>query len=126
MKLNAVGITSQDMKETLKFYTLLGFTFAENAENEGHVEPVTREGSARLMIDSVEIARSVYGHDPKPGNTAAFALEFESAKEIDSIVKQVQESNFTVIKAPWKAPWGQYYAVIQDPDGYIVDLYCNL
>lgn len=126
MKLNAVGVTSRDIKKTIDFYTILGFSFETDAQTQSHVEPLTSEGSARLMIDSIDIATQVYGHKPKPANTAAFALEYDKSEEIDVICNKVQASGFTVMKEPWHAPWGQYYAVLKDPDGYIVDLYCNL
>ena len=29
-------------------------------------------------------------------------------------------------KAPWDAPWGQRYALVRDPDGNAVDLFCPL
>ncbi|MFE2436947.1 glyoxalase, partial [Streptomyces sp. NPDC059409] len=29
-------------------------------------------------------------------------------------------------RAPWDAPWGQRYAVVNDPDGHGVDLFAPL
>jgi catechol 2,3-dioxygenase-like lactoylglutathione lyase family enzyme len=123
MKLDAVGITSSNMKQTIKFYSLLGFEFPKDQENEGHIEPVTSKGSARLMIDKKEIVKNIIEEDPKPGNHSTFAIQYDTPKEIDSIVEKLKGEGFKIVKEPWDAFWGQRYAVVEDPDRYRVDLY---
>ena len=126
MKLNAVGVTSTNLQKTIQFYTLLGFQFPELKDGEGHIEPVNADGSARLMIDSVEIVKGIIGEDPKPGTHSSFAIEYNSPEEVNEVAQKVQEAGFTVTKAPWDAFWGQRYAIVEDPDGYKVDLYAAL
>ncbi len=124
MKIDAVGVTSSDIEKTVKFYTLLGFEFTK--VNPDHTEPETPDGSARLMIDSVSMVTSIIGESPKPANHSPFAINYDSAEEVNEIAKKVEEAGFTVVKKPWDAPWGQRYCIVQDPDGYKVDLYANL
>lgn len=126
MKLNAVGVTTSDMKKTLSFYKLLGFKFTDYKENDDHVEPETLTGSARLMIDAKEIVKEIIDEDPKPGNHSSFAILYDTPAEIDEIVTKVKAAGFKVSKEPWDAFWGQRYAVVEDPDGYKVDLYAYL
>src|SRR5579864_8103981 len=122
MKLDAVGVTTSNMTLTIKFYSLLGFKFPDVKEDEGHVEPITSDGSARLMIDTKEIVKDIIGQNPRPGNHSPFAIQYDNPKEIDDIINKVKSEGFTVIKEPWDAFWGQRYAVVEDPDGYRIDL----
>ena len=100
MRLNAIGVVSTNIAKTVEFYTLLGFEFKDFKPDDEHVEPITSSGSARLMIDATRIVKDIIGEEPKAG--------------------------FTVFKEPWDAFWGQRYAVVEDPDGYKVDLYASL
>ena len=125
MKLNAVGVSSTNISKTVEFYSLLGFTFPEFSNNEQHVEAITTEGSARLMIDSEELMTQLLGQKPQPGNHASFAIQYDLPDDLNKVADNLKEAGFTVVKEPWDAFWGQRYAVVQDPDGYKVDLYAQ-
>lgn len=125
MKLNAVGISASNMHKTVAFYSLLGFSFPEKIDGQ-HVEAVQNEGSARLMIDSTELMEEIIGEAPVPANTSAFAVEYESASAVNAAAQAIESGGFTVFKQPWDAFWGQRYAIVEDPDGYRVDLYAAL
>lgn len=126
MKISAVGVVTSDLKKTVSFYELLGFTFPEHKEDEDHLEPQTPEGSARLMLDSKKLVTELLGEEPKHGNHSSFAIEYDSQDEVNRVVQKVKEAGFMVVKEPWDAFWGQRYAVVSDPDGYMVDLYASL
>jgi len=126
MKITAVGVTTRNLKKTVQFYELLGFTFPEHKSDERHLEPETPAGSARLMIDDHNLVKDIIGEEPKHGNHSSFAIEYDSPDEVDAVVKKVSEEGFTVLKEPWDAFWGQRYAIVADPDGYMVDLYASL
>ncbi len=126
MKLNAVGVTTSNIQKTIEFYPLLGFEFPQHKENEGHVEAIAKEGSAKLMIDAKQIVQDFIGEDSKPGNHSGFAIEYDSPEEVNATAKKVKDAGFIVTKEPWDAFWGQRYAVVADPDGYKVDLYSKL
>ena len=126
MKLDAVGVTSSNLKRTVDFYTLLGFQFSDYKADDQHLEPITPDGSARLMIDAKNIVKDIIGENPIPGNHSSFAIRYNSADEINEVVEKVISAGFKVVKKPWDAFWGQRYAIIEDPDGYKVDLYAPL
>jgi len=126
MKIDAVEVTTSDMKRTMAFYQLLGFEFTDIKKDEDHLEPKTPEGSARLMIDTKKVVTEMLGAPPKPGNHGSFAIQYSSPGEIDAVAKKVKDAGFTLVKEPWDAFWRQRYAVVQDPDGYQVDLYAPL
>lgn len=126
MKLDAVGVSSSNLAKTVAFYTLLGFAFPKLNGDEQHLEAVESPGSARLMIDSREIIKEIIGEDPKPGNHSSFAIQYDSPTEVNEVVHKIESAGFTVVKEPWDAFWGQRYAIVEDPDGYKVDLYAKL
>ena len=125
-KLDAVSVTTSNLARTVEFYTLLGFEFPEHQEDDGHLEAKTSEGSARLMIDTKQSIKDIIGEDPKPGNHSSFAVNYSSPQDVNLVAKSLKDAGFLVAKAPWDAFWGQRYAVVEDPDGYKVDLYAAL
>jgi len=78
------------------------------------------------MIDSAELIENMLGASPVPPNHSSFALLCESPAQVDDVVKRVQTAGFEVAKEPWDAFWGQRYAIVKDPDGYMVDLFARL
>lgn len=126
MKIDAVAITSSNLAQTVKFYSCLGFQFPEFKDDEQHLEAITNPGSARLMIDSKEMIQSIIGAEPKPGNHSPFAINYDSPIEVNEAVEKIMSAGFTIVKEPWDAFWGQRYCIVQDPDGYKVDLYATL
>lgn len=124
--LDAVGVTSRDMKKTVAFYALLGFRFPAFTDEDQHVEAEGPPGAVRLMIDDAELAKSLIGEDPRPGNGSAFALLYDSPGAVDAAAASVDGAGFSVIAQPWDAFWGQRYATVADPDGYKVDLFAPL
>jgi uncharacterized glyoxalase superfamily protein PhnB len=125
-KLNAVAVTSSNLAHTIAFYKLLGFEFPQYKDEEGHVEAITPEGSARLMIDTKQSLQAVIGVDPRPGNHSSFAVEYASPEELNTVAQRVKDAGYRVPREPWDAFWNQRYAIVEDPDGYQVDLYAAL
>ena len=123
MKIDAVSVTSGDLTRSVAFYRLLGFTFPDFAPDAKHLEPVTPEGEVRLMIDDKGLIESILGVAPKPPNHSSFALKCASPGEVDAAVAGVRGAGFKVVKEPWDAFWGQRYAIVADPEGYMVDLF---
>ncbi|UYN88895.1 MAG: VOC family protein [Anaerolineales bacterium] len=126
MKIDAVGISSTNLEKTVAFYKLLGFQFSEYDPKEQHLEPLTPDGSARLMIDAASLLESILGEAPRPGNHSSFAVRYDSPAEVDRVAAAVKAAGHTVPAEPWDAEWDQRYAIVQDPDGYRVDLYAVL
>lgn len=125
-KIDAVGVATSNLKSTVKFYSLLGFTFPKHKDDEQHLEAVRPDGSARLMIDSAKFVKEIIGEAPKPGNHSSFAIEYSSPDEVNEVSDKIKKAGFNVVKDPWDAFWGQRYAIVEDPDGYKVDLYAKL
>ena len=126
MKIDAISVKSKNFKETVKFYTLLGFTFPPFDESEDHLEPITKEGDVRLMIDTPQLLKDILGKEAKPSTHSSFAMLCDTPQEVDATVQKIKDNGYVVVKEPWDAFWGQRYAIVQDPDGYLIDLFANL
>jgi catechol 2,3-dioxygenase-like lactoylglutathione lyase family enzyme len=124
-QLNAIGIVTSNMAESIRFYRLLGLDVPETP-GEGHVDAFLPNG-VRFMLDSEETVRS-FKEDwqRETGNQIGLALECESAAEVDEVYARAVDAGFEGEKEPWDAFWGQRYAQLRDPDGVPVDLYASL
>ena len=126
--LDAVAVSSTDIDRTKAFYTLLGFDF----EGEGafimeeHVEPVRRAGEPRLMIDSAQMMENLMGEAPRPPNHSIFAMLCATPQEVDKMATVLKLAGHKFKVEPWDAFWGQRYATVFDPDGYMIDLFAEL
>ncbi|MBT8411636.1 MAG: glyoxalase, partial [Octadecabacter sp.] len=109
-RLDAVAVTSTDLQRTVGFYTLLGFTFGPVGPDDRHVEPITKDGDVRLMIDTAELMQQLTGAAPVPPNHASFAMLCESPAQVDAIAAAVKSAGHALTVEPWDAFWGQRYA----------------
>ena len=123
MQIAAVAVSATDMSRAVAFYELLGFAFPPLESETKHIEA---EGAVRLMIDEAAFLTELHGEAPRPGNTAGFAVLFESPDGVDAVAARVTEAGHSVVTPPYDAPWGQRYATVADPDGYRVDLFALL
>ncbi|MFT6070108.1 MAG: putative glyoxalase superfamily protein PhnB [Bacteriovoracaceae bacterium] len=124
MSLDAIGIVSDNLNESVKFYSILGVELKEKGGLE-HLEGRTTSG-VRIMLDSVELMKKI-NPDFKKGSGAGIVLCFvqDSPEKVDELVSRVKESSFKIIKEPWDAFWGQRYASVSDPDGNQIDIFAN-
>jgi catechol 2,3-dioxygenase-like lactoylglutathione lyase family enzyme len=123
-KLNAVGIVTADMADSVRFYRLLGLEVADASPD--HLHTFLPNG-VRLMFDTEEVIGSFdAGWKRATGNQISLAFECDSPAEVDAVYARVVEAGFTARKEPWDAFWGQRYAQVEDPDGVPVDLYAAL
>ena len=124
-QLNAIGIVTSEMAESIRFYRLLGLDVPETP-GEGHVDTFLPNG-VRFMLDTEETIRSFKPEWTRAsGNEIAIAFECGSAAEVDEVYARVTGAGYHGEKEPWDAFWGQRYAQVQDPDGVGVDLYAAL
>jgi uncharacterized glyoxalase superfamily protein PhnB len=126
IRLDAVAVSSKDMTKTVAFYELLGFDFPEWSVDDKHVEPNTKAGDVRLMIDTAELMEELSGHAPKPPNHASFAMLCDRPAEVDAVAAALKDAGHTLTVEPWDAFWGQRYATVRDPDGYQIDIFAAL
>ncbi|MDA8793130.1 VOC family protein [Bacteriovoracaceae bacterium] len=121
MSLDAIGIACKDLQKSILFYELLGIEFKEFGE--GHFEGTTKNG-LRIMLDSFELMKKInpnWKEPNNPGITLCFLQE--SPLKVDSIYNKITASDFSSVKEPWDAFWGQRYSSVLDPDGNQIDIF---
>jgi len=124
VKLDAIGIVSADMKQSVRFYRLLGLDFPDS--DEDHLEATT-PGGLRVMLDAVELIKQIDPAWVKPlGHAVMLGFLCESPQAVDETFRKIIASGFKAKREPWDAFWGQRYASVLDPDGNAVDLFAAL
>ena len=125
MSLDAVGIVSENIQLSLKFYELLGVHLQEKGGPD-HWEGSTPSG-VRLMLDSLDLIKRISPDWKEPvGSGVILCFKQDSSEQVDELFLTVIEAGFKPIKAPWDAFWGQRYASVQDPDGNQIDIFAPL
>ena len=125
--LSVVELVVEDMARSLAFYRRLGLQVPAAADGESHVE-VVLPGGLKLALDTVETIR---GFDPSwspPSGSPRASLAFacESPAEVDKLYGELVAAGYEGHKEPWDAVWGMRYALLHDPDGNGVDLFCPM
>lgn len=124
MKVDMIGIVTTDIKKSLVFYQLLGFQPLTETTPE-YIE-LANEG-VRLSLNASQMVAGVYGYEPKTvGDTIELAFICETTEEVAAYFKKVKQAGYEVVREPFHAFWGQYYAVVKDPDGHIISLFSNI
>jgi catechol 2,3-dioxygenase-like lactoylglutathione lyase family enzyme len=123
--LSVIGVVVEDMARSLAFYRRLGLAIPAEADGEPHVE-VDLPGGLKLAFDTSETIR---GFDPSwtpPTGSPRMSLAFacDSPADVDKVYGELVAAGYDGHMEPWDAVWGMRYAVIHDPDGNGVDLFC--
>lgn len=123
--LKVVGVVVTDMARSLAFYRRLGLDVPAGADTEDHVE-VALPGGLKLAFDTVETIRSFDPSWSPPSGSPRTGLAFacDSPAEVDKLYGELVAAGYEGHKEPWDAFWGMRYAVLHDPDGNSVDLFC--
>jgi len=123
--LTVVGIVVADMARSLAFYRQLGLDVPAEADGEPHVE-VGLPGGLKLAFDTVETIQSFDASWAPPAGSPRMGLAFacDSPADVDKRYAELVAAGYEGHKQPWDAFWGMRYAVLHDPDGNGVDLFC--
>jgi catechol 2,3-dioxygenase-like lactoylglutathione lyase family enzyme len=124
-RLDVIGMVVEDMGRSLAFYRQLGLDLPQEADQQPHVEAAL-PGGLRLLWDTVETIRS-FDPDwqpPSGGHRIGLAFRLDAPAEVDSTYDRLVSLGYKGYKAPWDAFWGQRYAIVHDPDGNAIDLFC--
>ncbi|GAA3433209.1 VOC family protein [Kutzneria kofuensis] len=124
---SVVGLVVDDMAKTLAFYRRLGLSIPVAADSEPHVA-ASLPGGLQIMWDTVDTVRSFDPTWTPPTGSHRIGLAFlcSSPSDVDHVYRDLVDAGHHGHKEPWDAFWGQRYAVVHDPDGNGVDLFCPL
>lgn len=120
-----VGLSVADIPRAIRFYRLLGLEFPDTAEGEAYVEVKTNGYRISLNAQSLEKELTPGWVEPR-GQRVGLAFLCDSPKEVDATHARIVAAGHTSVKEPWDAFWGQRYALVEDPDGSHVSIFCPL
>ena len=124
MHLDAIGIVSKDIKETLAFYAMFDLKF--ESQSEEHYEARTSSG-LRLMVDSEELIKKINSAWSKALNRQiSLCFRLDRSQDVNNLYKNIIDTGYDSIKEPWDAFWGQRYCSVADPDGNQIDIFADL
>lgn len=113
-----------DLTSSVEFYRdIIGLTLDQ--VNDSNVEFDTGESTLVLeedfdgdVLDDFGLTRP---SDPR-GEGVIVALDVDTPEDVDAIVDRVADAAFSVNMQPRDVPWGRRMALVEDPDGYVVEL----
>jgi uncharacterized glyoxalase superfamily protein PhnB len=120
-----VGISVASIPRAIAFYRLLGLEFADTAEGEAYVEVKTNGYRISLNAQSLEKEMIPDWVEPR-GQRLGLAFLCDSPKQVDETYAKIVAAGHKSVKEPWDAFWGQRYALVEDPDGAHVSIFCPL
>ena len=120
--LDAIGIVTGNLEESLRFYGLIGVTPTDH--HGEHVEAKLESG-VRLMWDTEDIIREIDSELTPPTGGQRLGLAF-LCESVEETFAAVTGAGFESVREPFDAFWGQRYATVRDPDGNAVDLFAPL
>ena len=124
--LDMVGLTVKDMQASLAFYRVLGLDIPPVPDNEMYVDFKLPNG-LRISWNDVRMIKEIDPHYVEPvGQRIGVAFLCDSPADVDARFERLIAAGYSAAKEPWDAFWGQRYALVLDPDGNSIDLFCPL
>ena len=93
MKIDAVTVTSTNFAKTVRFYTLLGFTFPKIKASAKHIGAITPTDEVHLMIDDAGLMKDITGKTPVPPSHSSFAIKCDFAADVDAAVTSIRKAS---------------------------------
>jgi lactoylglutathione lyase len=117
-----VNLYTRDIEAGIRFYRdLLGFeeTFRTPAEGvPSHVE--LRLGGFTVGLGTVEAARREHGVEPEPGRPTMVLVIWST--DTDQAFARLVAAGVPVVRPPHDSGNGNRAALLQDPDGTLVEI----
>ncbi|MGH7575002.1 MAG: VOC family protein [Longimicrobiales bacterium] len=110
----SVGITVNDLQQSLRFYEALGFGVEERWEEDGTLLGVMlRAGEARIGVNQDDWKK---GRDRVKG--VGMRIFIGTAQDIDQLAARAQGAGLSLDEEPHDTPWGTRAFGVTDPDGF--------
>ncbi len=124
MKLDMIGLNVKDIKKSVEFYKIIGLDITYGTDNDQYVEVGNER--IRISLNNTEMIqdlsqRSISNTDIK----CELAFLCEDEKEVNGHIENMRKHKIEILQEPFHAPWNQYYAMVQDPDGHTISFFVN-
>jgi len=111
VQINLVVIRAADLERSAQFYRLLGLHFTKHRHGKGPEHYASEDG---LVIFEI------YPRQNEAEISSGLRIGFQ-VSSVDEAVTALQEAGATIVSPAKESPWGRR-AVVDDPDGYRVEL----
>ena len=112
MRLNHVALTVSDRERSAAFYGA-HFGLTERLHDDAHLLILASASGAVLALSE--------GPPPELPRTNHFGFQLATMNEVHAARRRLREAG--VPEAEWQDSPGMVRVQIQDPDGYLIDLY---
>ncbi len=112
-----------DLKQTMKFYKVLGFNFKEVAKfhAKGYINWFWIDFIAAGLEEKKEFKK-----EANAKNKGAGAFLYLSVDDVDKAYLEIKKKGYTPASPPRDWPWGNREFVVRDPDGYKLVIFKKL
>ena len=118
-----IGISVKDIPRAIRFYRLVGLPFPDVTPRDDYVEVKANGYRISLNAQALEKEMTPGWVEPR-GQRVSLAFLCESPAQVDETYAKIIAAGHHSVKEPWDAFWGQRYAIVSDPDGAHVSLFC--
>ena len=124
MSLESIGIISENIEASIKFYKLLGLNFS--AISSEHLE-ATNSSRVRVMLDSAKLIQKINPQwEKNSGSRVVMCFKKDTPEQVNQLYNKIIQAGYKSYKAPWDAFWGQRYCSVLDPDENQIDIFAEL
>ena len=124
-KLNLITLGVADFERSLKFYET-GLGWKKSAKSMDDLALFPLGGITLALYPREALADDVtVKFQPSEFNGIALAYNTKSEKEVDEVLKRVEEIGGTIVKPAQKVFWGGYSGYFKDIDGYVFEVAYN-
>ena len=124
-KLNLITLGVRDIKKAANFYAKgLGWKRSSLSQDDLIVFPLG--GIALALYPRKLLAEDATVKDTPTGFSGiTISYNARDEKEVDKVMKEVEELGATIVKPARKASWGGYSGYFKDLDGHLIEVAFN-
>jgi len=124
-KLNLITLGVRDIKKAANFYAKgLGWKRSSLSQDDLIVFPLG--GIALALYPRKLLAEDATVKDTPTGFFGiTISYNARDEKEVDKVMKEVEELGATIVKPARKASWGGYSGYFKDLDGHLIEVAFN-
>jgi uncharacterized glyoxalase superfamily protein PhnB len=112
------SLTVDDLQQSLKFFTALGFEVEDRWEEGGVLlGAMLKAGDARLGLSQDDGKK---GRDRVKG--VGMRIYIEANDDIDQVAARAQAAGVNLVKAPHDTDWGSRAFEVTDPSGFLLTI----
>lgn len=111
VQINLVVIRAADIERSAQLYRLLGLSFAKHRHGKG---------AEHYAFETGPVVFEIYPSQNETGSGSSLRIGLQVAS-VDEVVVALQDAGVVIVSPAKDSPWGRR-AVVDDPDGYRVEL----